>query len=164
MSGFAFKIEGLTETLAKFNSLPDEVKQAVDDELTATAEQIASDARIFAPKDLGKLSGTDDLKVTVNEPLKKQISALAEYAAYVEFGTGTKVSITAAVPGLQEYAIQFKGAGKTGKHPVLIKGKWYMVPYQVNIRAQPFFFPAYAAQTAGLVQRLKAIIEETAKK
>ncbi len=164
MSGFAFKIEGLTETLSKFNSLPDEVKQAVDDELTATAEAIASDARIFAPVDLGALHQTKNILVTRNEPLLKQVSSLAEYSAYVEFGTGTKVSITSAVPGLAEYAIQFKGAGKTGKHPVKIKGKWYMVPYQVNIRAQPFFFPAYAAQTAGLVQRLKAIIEETAKK
>ncbi len=162
MSGFAFKIEGLTETLAKFNSLPDEVKDAVNDELAGTAEAIRDLAHTLAPNDVGRLKET--IQLTVREPLHYQISSLAGYSAYVEFGTGTKVSITAAVPGLAEYAIQFKGAGKTGKHPVLIKGKWYMVPYQVNIRAQPFFFPAYAAQTAELVQRLKAIIEETAKK
>ncbi len=161
---FAFKLEGLTETLAKFNSLPDEVKQAVDDELTATAEQIASDARTLAPVDLGKLHGTDDIKLTRNEPLLKQVSALADYAAYVEFGTGSKVSFWPIPIDLPEYAIQFKGQGKTGKHPIKIGGKWVMVPYQLNLPAQPFFFPAYAAATKDLVQRLKAIIEETAKK
>ncbi len=146
MSGFAFKIEGLTETLSKFNSLPDEVKQAVDDELTATAEQIASDARILAPKDFGKLSGTDDLKLTRNEPLLKQVSALADYAAYVEFGTGSKVRITPGIPGLEAYAYQF-----------FVNGKGYLP-------ARPFFFPAYLEATKDLIKRLKVIIEETAKK
>ncbi len=159
---FSFKLEGLTETLAKFDSLPEEVQQAVDDELTATAYTMQDTARQLAPVDLSNLK--QRIEVSRNEPLIKQVSALATYSAYVEFGTGTKVSISPLPPDLAAYAIQFKGQGKTGKHPVKIKGRWAMVPYQLNLRAQPFFFPAYNAATKDLVQRLKAIIEETAKK
>ncbi len=159
---FAFKIEGLTETLAKFNSLPDEVKQAVDDELAGTAEQMRDIAQQLAPVDVARLKET--IEVTIRQPLLYQISSLAAYSAYMEFGTGTKVNISPLPPDLAAYAIQFKGQGKTGKHPVKIKGRWAMVPYQLNLRAQPFFFPAYNAATKDLIPRLKAIIEETAKK
>ncbi len=159
---FAFKLEGLTETLAKFNSLPDDAKQAIDDELQITAETIRDQAALLAPVDLSNLK--QRIEVTRREPLLYQVSALASYSAYVEFGTGTKVNISPLPPDLAAYAIQFKGQGKTGKHPVKIKGRWAMVPYQLNLRAQPFFFPAYNAATKDLVKRLKTIIEETAKK
>lgn len=45
------------------------------------------------------------------------------YAPYVEFGTGSGVSVP---PELQEYALQFKGRGLR----------------KVNRRAQPYFFPS----------------------
>ncbi len=159
---FAFQIKGLDETLAKFNSLPDEVKQEVDDELSATATNMRDIAHSLAPVDIAALK--EHIEITRAEPLLYQVSATRDYAAYVEFGTGTKVSIPDLPPDLAAYAIQFKGQGKTGKHPVKIKGRWAMVPYQLNLRAQPFFFPAYNAATKDLIQRLKAIIEETAKK
>ena len=159
---FSFKLEGLTETLAKFDSLPDEVKDAVNDELSATATAIRDQAQLLAPVDVAALK--EQIKITVAEPLFYQVSSIVDYSAYVEFGTGTKVSIPDLPPDLAAYAIQFKGQGKQGKHPVKIKGRWAMVPYQLNLRAQPFFFPAYNAATKDLIQRLKAIIEETAKK
>jgi HK97 gp10 family phage protein len=159
---FTFKLEGLTETLAKFDSLPEEVQQEIDNELAITAEEMRDIAQRLAPVDVAKLK--ESIEVTVRQPLFYQVSALAKYSAYMEFGTGTKVTISPLPPDLAAYAIQFKGQGKQGKHPVKIKGKWAMVPYQLNLRAQPFFFPAYNAATKDLVKRLKDIIEDTAKK
>lgn len=132
--------------LKKFDSLSDDVKQAFDDELTATAEEIVTEAKLLVPVDVGTLKNS--ISVTTNEPLHKRVSATAEYAAYVEFGTGTKVNIPGAPKGLQEYAIQFKGKGVR----------------EVNLPARPYFFPAWQARTVGLVKRLKEIIEEEAGK
>lgn len=141
-----FKIKGLDKTIKKFRDFPNEIKQEVDDELTATAYNIDRDAKLFAPVDLGKLKNS--IEVTRNEPLLKQISATADYAAYVEFGTGSLVNIPSLPEGLQEYAIQFKGKGVR----------------QVNLPARPYLFPAVQSNTVELVKRLKNIIEQEAKK
>lgn len=59
-----------------------------------------------------------------------------KYAPYVEFGTGTRVS----VPGdVKDYAIQFKGAGLR----------------KVNNRAQPYFFPALRLSTKEMFAKLR---------
>ena len=142
----AFQLDGLKETLAKFNSLPADTQQWVDDELTATAYTMADTAKQLAPVDLGALKNSID--VTRNEPLLKQVSAQVEYAAYVEFGTGTRVTMWPFPEDLAAYAIQFKGAGIR----------------KVNLYAQPYFFPAYQTATEELVKRLKVIIETNAGK
>lgn len=146
MASISFKLEGLRETLKKFNSYPDECKQAIDDELEATAEEIVTEAKLLVPVDVGTLKNS--IRITRREPLLKQVSATAEYAAYVEFGTGTKVNIPNAPAGLQQYAIQFKGKGIR----------------QINLPARPYFFPAWQARTVGLIKRIKEIIEDEAKR
>lgn len=140
-----FKLKGLDKTLKTLSNYPDHVKQAVDDELTQTAGDIVQDAQILAPVDIGTLRHS--IKITRAEPLLKQVSATAEYAAYVEFGTGTKVNIPNAPEGLQQYAMQFKGKGIR----------------QVNLPARPYFFPAWQQHTVGLIKRIKEIIEEEAR-
>lgn len=81
------------------------LKQLADIEANATSQEIANKARGKAPVDLGKLrasifaDGADG---------KYKITASANYAAYVEFGTRRKVSVPT---NLSEYAAQFKGKG-----------------------------------------------------
>lgn len=160
---FAFQIKGLGEFLKSMDNMPNQIKQQLDIELTTTAFAIEADAKKLAPVDLGNL--VNNIRVTRNEPLLKWISSEAEYSAYVEFGTGTNVTIWPGFQDLEGYALQFKGEGKQGKHPVKFRdGTWRMVPYQLNLRARPFFFPSFQVHTAGLLDRLKKIIEEDAKK
>jgi phage gpG-like protein len=65
----------------------------------------------------------------------------ANYAAYVEFGTGTRVKVPSE---LSDFAAQFKGDG--------IK--------EVNLPARPFFYPEVFKQRTELPKN----IERTLKK
>ena len=60
----------------------------------------------------------------------------AHYAPYIEFGTGGLVDVPA---GLEDYAIQFKGAG--------IK--------QVNLTPRPYLFPAFKKATVEMLDNIK---------
>ncbi len=155
-----FQIKNLQQALKGIDKYSADVKQAVDDELTATAHEVVGMAQSLAPVDDGNLRA--NIRVARDEPMNKVIESAASYSAYQEFGTGGNVNVPAEPEGLAEYAAQFKGAGLQGKHPVKFKdGTWAMVPYQVNIHAHPFFFPAINAKTVELPKKLKAILETT---
>jgi HK97 gp10 family phage protein len=159
---FTFQIKNLAEVLKDFDKLSVNVKQGVADELKITAYDIVNMAQQLAPVDDGNLRA--NIRVARDEEMTKLIESGAEYSAYMEFGTGTNVNVP-PIEGLAELAMQFKGAGLQGKHPVKFKdGTWRMVPYQLNLQPRPFFFPAFQAQTAELSKRLKEIIEEAASK
>jgi HK97 gp10 family phage protein len=64
----------------------------------------------------------------------------ADYAAYVEFGTGTKVKVPSE---LQKFAQQFKGKG--------IK--------EVNLPARPFFYPEFFKQTNDLPKSIEKTLQ-----
>jgi len=110
-----------------------------------TANDISGNAKQKAPVDLGQLRqsiGNTTATVANNRSL---IFANAPYAAYVEFGTGGKVSIP---KGFEQIAIKFKGRG--------IK--------EVNIRPQPYLIPAYLNGLASYAKDLIKLIEREAKK
>ncbi len=162
MPSLTFQFTGLSNVINKLKAIGETIKQDVKDELNATALEIVSDAQNNAPIDLGNLRANIG-QVPVNDGLQQQIYSRAEYSAYMEFGTGTNVSINSFGEGFEElvtYAAQFKGAGLEGKHPVLIKGRWVMVPYQLNLLARPFFFPAVQKGTLEMIDRLKKILKE----
>lgn len=155
---FTFQIKNLSQALANIDKYSVAVKQGVADELNATAFEIVNDAQALAPVDDGNLRA--NIRVARDEEFSKLIESGAEYSAYVEFGTGTNVNVPAEPEGLVEFAMQFKGAGLQGKHPVKFKdGTWRMVPYQLNLLPQPFFFPAFQKNTAEMVNRLKEILQ-----
>jgi HK97 gp10 family phage protein len=64
----------------------------------------------------------------------------ADYAAYVEFGTGTRVKVPVE---LQDFAKQFKGKG--------IK--------EVNLPARPFFYPEFFKQRTELPKAIERTLE-----
>ncbi len=106
---------------------------------------IVADAKINAPKNLGKLGeGKSIEKVKIKESNYKAV-VNKEYAAYVEFGTGTKVQVPTE---LYEMASKFKGAG--------IK--------EVNIRAQPYLYPAFVKGRKEYKKDLKDLLKVLTKK
>ena len=82
----------------------------------------------------------------------------ANYAPYVEFGTGNKVDLSdmreLGIP--ESYAMQFKGEGFTGQKPVYFGKKigWRMVQFPIHLPARPFFFSAVRVEYKKLLDRI----------
>jgi HK97 gp10 family phage protein len=110
-----------------------------------TAEVISGNAKQKAPVDLGQLRQSIGNTTATIVKNRSFIFANAPYAAYVEFGTGGKVSIP---KGFEEIAIKFKGKGIR----------------EVNINPQPYLIPAYLNGLASYVKDLNKLIEREAKK
>lgn len=133
-----YRIRGLDSLQRKLERLPAQIKQETIERIEDTADAIVLKAVNRAPVDLGVLKQSID-----NEPknggLNYVVFVSAEYAPYVEFGTGTEVQVPSE---LNDYARQFKGSGKR----------------LVNLPARPFFFPAYFEERRKLVEDLKKSI------
>jgi HK97 gp10 family phage protein len=124
MSDFQFLVVGDKELQARLDKAADSLKAEVQAKIQYGAQQIAAEAK----QRTSQFSGGYTVGFLRNHigaspvPDGYQVVSAAEYSAYVEFGTGTKVSVP---EGLEEFAIQFKGTKA--------------VP---GMRAQPYFFPA----------------------
>lgn len=111
----------------------------------STADSIVADAKQRAPVDLGQLRlsiGHTTARVGFNLSF---IFANAPYSAYVEFGTGGRVSIP---KGFEQMAARFKGKGIR----------------QIDIKPQPFLIPAYLIGANTYRKKLVTALEREAKK
>ena len=105
------------------------------EELKGWADKTEADAKRDVPVDTGELHQSIRQGVD-NEGLVQTVGTNVEYSPYVEFGTGTEVDVPA---GLEDYAIQFKGAG--------IK--------EVNLPARPYLFNNARRNFIEMVERLR---------
>lgn len=139
----AFEAQGIKALINGIGKLEQNLVAELDQELQASSLTIARDAKRNVPKDTGSLSNaisSNKLGVMDYEDVAQK-----EYAPYVEFGTGALVDVP---EGLEDYAIQFKGTGKR----------------QVNLPARPFLFPAYEEERKKLIDRLKKVLLNNAKR
>jgi len=133
----------------KINKVLNELKDTVDDktfmidaEIAAQGEQMARNAKNIVPVDSGFLKGKISLKK--NTFLNYELVAQSNYAAYVEFGTGSYAA--SYVPSLDEewqtLAKQFykNGAGR--------------------LPARPYMAPSIALYTPELVKQIKDILND----
>ena len=104
--------------------LEDEVQVFADNVQLKSAQRVRRNFGILANSQYKSVNG-----------LNAEVGFTANYAAYVEFGTGGMVDVPS---GLEEYAIQFKGAG--------IK--------QVNLPARPFLFNSAFEEFTEMTNRL----------
>jgi HK97 gp10 family phage protein len=163
-------IEDLIADLEKYN---EKIQTEVAYEIEASARTIVRNAKRNAPKDQGRIAQLISYK-TLNKLTQELISG-AEYSAFPEFGTKSKVRISN--PELAPLAQQFKGVklarGKMGfrqaiyewaKRKGISKDAWYPIFISIlrfGIRAQPYFFPAYYAEIPLLRKRLENILNKT---
>lgn len=140
MSSFPFSVKGLDELLVKLDKMPADIRKAVDIELKDGSEAIAGEAKLNAPVDVGFLRL--GIGAEKDGDLSYQVFSNSEISAYVEWGTGSRVSI-AVDPEIRAYEETFK----TGKETV-------------GMYAQPFFFPALAHQEPIIIERVKAALNE----
>lgn len=128
-------LTGFKEFEAKLKAMPKILENKIGGEVRYSAELWAGMAKRDAPKDVGFLAGGIDAKHL--QPMHSEVTSNAEYSAYMEWGTKTRVQ----VPGdLQAYASQFRGGGaKAGNAKQMI----YAWMNRVGIPAQfqwPVFF------------------------
>jgi len=136
-------VKGLKKVLSNLKKFGAEAAVEIDISTMATAEAIKRSAKTLAPKDMGKLAQSIDT-VPIGEADYKVV-VVADYGAYVEFGTGKKVQVPTE---LKEIAIQFKGAG--------IK--------QINLQPQPFLYPAFVKGRKQYIKDLKKVLKKLTKK
>jgi len=131
----------LADVFKDLDKLDVKIQAEVRNEMNASALTIQSSAKRSAPVDLGFLRNSIYLKEDVK---KKEIvftvGAKAKYAPYIEFGTGTEVTIPA---GYEELAILFKGKNAA----------------RVNIRPQPFLIPAFENEKPKLIERITKLLK-----
>lgn len=135
----------ISKLLNQIDSFGDDAKLIAVAVTNKTADDISSNAKQKAPVDLGQLRqsiGNTTATIAKNTSL---IYANAPYAAYVEFGTGGKVSIP---KGFEDIAIKYKGKGIR----------------EVNLRPQPYLIPAYLNGLASYGKDLVKLLEREAKK
>lgn len=139
------RVKGLKKLLRKLDAIadPKKIAQVVE----GNAKELELKAKQFAPVDTGKLR--QSIAALEIDPLTWKVYAnatgLAPYAAYMEFGTGGLVEVPKE---LADQAIRFKGRGTK----------------KINIRPQPFMYPALISQRRQYLQDLENLLESEIKK
>lgn len=116
------------------SDVADFVRAEVEDSILAIETEAANEVRV----DTGALKNSiqsTPIKVSKNE-ITGGVEVGAEYAPYVEFGTGTRVKVPSE---LTAFASQYKGDG--------IK--------EINLPARPFFYPAVYKQRQELPKNIE---------
>lgn len=128
------KLEGNSAFIKAIQKFDKESTEFLKDEIQITLDQTYNRALVAAPADLGGGAGLRGSAYKDVAGLKGEVGFRQKYAAYVEFGTGSKVDIP---EGLKKYAMDFYVSGK-GRLP-----------------AKPYLFPAFFDETRKFVERLK---------
>lgn len=106
-------IIGFKEFHAKLKALPTNLQTVADAYVQDAGLEWEQKAKRAAPVNFGQLRGSINSQKT--GPMRVEITSGKLYSPYVEWGTGTRVSVPVE---LQPYAIQFKGQKKViGRYP-----------------------------------------------
>lgn len=160
-------IKSINRTLKVLDSLGERVRKSADKEIERSARNIERDAKRNAPT-----GASNRLKTSIDvrgSGLSREVYTDVRYAPYVEFGTKSKVEIP---PGLEGYAMQFKGGGGSFEDFEASLKLWarrkgipeeavYPIMKSIlhkGVKAQPFLFPAFFAEQPELIKRLKKVI------
>ena len=130
-------LTGIDSLQGAIKKLDEKLTKEVSNEINASSLKIQSDAKKLVPVDMGYLRNSIVLDGELGS-LTYNVEARMPYAAYVEFGTGGKVSIPS---GYEEYAALFKGTKKV-----------------VGMRAQPYLIPSFEMEKPKLIKRLNEML------
>lgn len=169
----------LVKGAERLQNMSKELEESVDLVLDASALEIAERAKQLAPRDRGFLA--QHITPNTSAKLRKEVDVLADYAAYVEFGTGAYAAAYAAsLPSTwQQFALSFKGRGggtfaemlKRIQEWVRLKGiasgnevksVAYLIARSIlihGIRPHPFLFPAFMQQQPQLIKDLETALK-----
>lgn len=166
--------KGLNSVIADIRKFGADAEKKINKETELIAFQIVGDAKRLAPKDLGKLAQSishekinpANYKVTVNEL----------YGAYIEFGTGKKVSVPAE---FADMAKSFQGpTGRSFADGLEAIKDWcrrhgideraaYPIFAKIlgaGINPQPFLYPAWVKGKKDYEENLNKLLKRLNKK
>jgi hypothetical protein len=132
------KVTGLSGALNVFRHFSDDKPKKIRQARRIAGRVILNEAKKKAPKLTGKLRNSGVVEHTLDNT---KITFNAEYAPYLEFGTGGNVSVPA---GFEDLAIQFKGDGKR----------------TINIKPQPYLIPAFLSGSISYQKEVERILKE----
>lgn len=121
-----------------YSNLGKVMREDVEDYLAVAIQSTETEAVQSAPVDMGFLRASAYSEV---DGLEGVVGFKANYAPYMEFGTGGTVDVPS---GLEEYAIQWKGQG--------VK--------QINITPQPFLYPAWKRNGLKFLENLEKLVKD----
>jgi hypothetical protein len=134
------KVRGVGDVLAMFRAYQNDVPKKIKQARIIKARQILNDAKKAAPKVTGKLKNSGNVDNTTDQNSSK-IYFDADYAPFLEFGTGGKVKIPA---GFEELASQFGPKGAK----------------EINIKPQPYLIPAFLKGSIEFQRECEQIIKQ----
>ena len=130
---------GIDKLIGELKNYSEKVYTNIDNAMQESARNVQRQAIMDAPSDMSTLRRSIQVKPIKEETWSGyEIFSLLPYAPYVEFGTGTRVTIPT---GYEEYAMQFKGQKEI-----------------VGMNAQPYLIPNFEMEKANLMANLKKIV------
>jgi hypothetical protein len=130
---------GIDKLIGELKNYNEKVYIGIDNAMQESARNVQRQAIMDCPAPMGTLRRSIDVKPIKEESWSGyEIFSLLPYAPYVEFGTGTRVTIPT---GYEEYAMQFKGQKEI-----------------VGMNAQPYLIPNFEMEKANLMANLKKIV------
>jgi hypothetical protein len=113
-NGITIKLEGLNQVQKAIRDLPKNISIEIEKQFQATGFDIVRDAKALAPVDEAHLkSSISHVVKTTEKNVLLEIVVAADYAAYIEFGTGRfAMTYVSKLPkDWQTFAREFRGPG-----------------------------------------------------
>jgi len=167
-------IKGFKELEKSLKEFGKEGQAVALDVTFTTATEIEGYAKKAAPKDIGKLAQSIR-SIKVENEVKYKVQANEPYAAFVEFGTGAKVSIPS---GWEDIAADFRNKpGGTYEEGLANITRWcqkkgidvkkakfiFFLILKNGMAAQPFMYPAFIKGKKTFYKDLKHRIKQLTK-
>jgi hypothetical protein len=152
------EIQGFSQAIQQAKTYPDKLVKKLDYALEKGVRQIELRANQKKPVDMGGLQVRVDSRL-----LEKEITVNANYAAFMEFGTGKyAAAYVATLPAdWQTYAAQFRGQSGGGSFADMVRNlqEWarrhgmadykqagYLIARKIiinGVHPHPFLYPAF---------------------
>ena len=164
------QIKNVTKELENFK---DDVSGVLSSVTYYTAEEIALNAKTYAPKDKGELS--QSITTRKESEFVSSVVVGVNYGAFVEFGTGKKVSVPRE---LKTLASKFKGGGGSFEEGLRSIKDWcktkgidekaaypiFMSILRNGTAPQPYLYPAFVKGRRQYLEDLKSELKNLKKK
>jgi HK97 gp10 family phage protein len=142
MAKLNLQVKGADAIINKLKNISQEAREDTLQITQATALEITRHAKSLAPVDTGKLRQSISNK-RVGE-FTYAVFSFSPYAPYMEFGTGRLTSVPEV---LKPLARLFRGNGIR----------------EVNLRPQPFMYPAFLRNRQRYINDLKQLLKKYGK-
>lgn len=139
--GFRISTDGFKAFEKRLEKMGKEAVNEVSDVVDKNIFDINAEQKSLTRVDTGYLKRSNGFDVT--DKKYKEIYNNADYAAFIEFGTGKGVSVPQE---LSDYAIQFKGSKPGG-----------------SILASPFFFAPFFKRRQKILREIVQVLQKFGK-